>query len=52
MPHFTVTKVPDPEDETEGASSISLREAENDESWGAGKLWGLFIFFQPVSAVV
>ncbi|CAJ0918542.1 unnamed protein product [Ranitomeya imitator] len=37
MPHFTVTKVPDPEDEAEGACSVSFREAENDDVWGADR---------------
>ncbi|KAG8596486.1 hypothetical protein GDO81_001925 [Engystomops pustulosus] len=37
MPHFTVTKVPDPDNDTEGESSVSLREAESDEFWGTDR---------------
>lgn len=37
MPHFTVTKVPDPEDDIEEDSFMALKEGEDEESWRAGK---------------
>lgn len=37
MPHFTVTKVPDPEDDIEEDSFMALKEGDDEDSWGAGK---------------